>query len=217
MAEDARRRISRKAAPRGDHRRRRPRRLAIGRRAYAVAGIASRFMKEEEIHEKAPKKIAPGGASTSSRPRAASKSYVTTGRRPAPQRRNQGLWAGHPHGGRPDPSAEVRQERQRVQHLLSRSKLNDFLLGEAEKAGSLSKIRPPFGECPIPADSESPTQLEFTMGGGGTCLTACFGPVIGSDGAGSALRRAVPAFEASSDILAAGYKEVLLPAHCSQT
>ena len=54
------------------------------------------------------------------------------------------------------------------------------------------------------------------MGGGGTCLTACFGPVIGPDGAGSALRRAVPAFEVP-DILAAGYKEVLLPAHCSQT
>ena len=100
---------------------------------------------------------------------------------------------------------------------LSRSKLNDFLLGEAEKAGACIKFGHRLCNVKLPTSDESPTQLEFTMGGGGTCLTACFGPVIGSDGAGSALRRAVPAFEASSDILAAGYKEVLLPAHCSQT
>ena len=76
---------------------------------------------------------------------------------------------------------------------LSRSALNDFLLGEAERAGASIKFGHRLVNVQLPADSESPTQLEFTMGGGGTCLTACFGPVIGSDGAGSALRRAVPA------------------------
>ena len=217
---NGRRRISRKTAPRGDDRRRRPRRLAARRRLSAAEGIASRSTRVEEIQEKARKKTAPGAASTSSRPRAASRRYLRYHQTSPRDSKRLGtkVYGRVIHTEDGQILAQKYGKNDNEYNIsLSRSKLNDFLLGEAERAGASIKFGHRLVNVQLPADSESPTQLEFTMGGGGTCLTACFGPVIGSDGAGAALRRAVPAFEASSDILAAGYKEVLLPAHCSQT
>ena len=100
---------------------------------------------------------------------------------------------------------------------LSRSVLNDFLLAEAEKAGATIKFGHRLTDVDVPAEKNLPTQLTLTIGGGGTSLMSCFGPVIGCDGAGSALRKAVPSLQSSSDVLDASYKQVLLPASCSSS
>ena len=97
-------------------------------------------------------------------------------------------------------------------HSISRYDLNKFLISRAEAAG----VALHFGHKLVNVDlSANTAKLNFVDDGGREVAVTCAGPLVGADGAGSALRYALRDAGHCSFVeekLESGYKEMSFPA-----
>ena len=97
-------------------------------------------------------------------------------------------------------------------HSISRYDLNKFLISRAEAAG----VKLHFGHKLVNVDlSANTAELNFVDDGGREVAVKCAGPLVGADGAGSALRYALRDAGHCSFVeekLESGYKEMSFPA-----
>ena len=97
-------------------------------------------------------------------------------------------------------------------HSISRYDLNKFLISRAEAAG----VALHFGHKLVNVDLSGATaKLNFVDDGGREVAVTCAGPLVGADGAGSALRYALRDAGHCSFVeekLESGYKEMSFPA-----
>ena len=97
-------------------------------------------------------------------------------------------------------------------HSISRYDLNKFLISRAEAAG----VALHFGHKLVGVDLSGATaKLNFVDDGGREVAVTCAGPLVGADGAGSALRYALRDAGHCSFVeekLESGYKEMSFPA-----
>ncbi len=93
-------------------------------------------------------------------------------------------------------------------YSISRAELNVFLMNQAEACGARFEFEQPLAAADLDTG-------QLTVEGQGGRRTVDADVVIGADGAASAVRRAMvqrPGFEDSAELLAHGYKELLIPA-----